>query len=81
MRRGDRFAHAPGGGLAPLRYASSPEEVGIALKPGLIVETDLESAQACGAWFEDADSAEVAFKAAEDPSDFPDGAEESHGPA
>lgn len=81
MRRGDGFAHAPGGDLVPLRYASSPEEVGVALKPGVIVETDLESAEACGAWFEDADSAEIAFEAAEDPSDFPEGALESHGPA
>lgn len=79
MRWADRVARAPGGGFAPLRRAKSPDEVGAALEPGVIVETDLETALACGAWFEDADAAEEAFEAAEDPSDFRRSAGGGHG--
>lgn len=70
MKRADRIVQAPGRGFALLRRATSPDEVGRSLEPGVMVETDLETALACGAWFEDAEAAEEAFEATEDPSDF-----------
>lgn len=73
MRRVDGTARAPGGRMAPLRRARTAEEVGQALSPGVIVETDLATAEACGAWLDDVDAAE-AFEAATDPADFGEGA-------
>lgn len=72
MKRTDGVVRAPGGRSAPLRRAATPEEVGLALEPGVVVETDLETAVACGAWFDDIEAAEEAFEAAEDPYDFGD---------
>ncbi len=76
MRRTDGTARAPGGRIAPLRRARTADEVGQALKPGVIVETDLATAEICGAWLdEDVDAAE-AFEAATDPADFGEGADD-----
>ncbi len=72
MKRMDGIVRAPGGQAAPLRRATTPEEVGRALEAGVIVETDPATARACGAWIEDCDEAEEAFEAAEDPADFGD---------
>ena len=79
MKRIDGYVRAPGGRLAPLRRTTDPEGVGVALAPGLIVETDPVTADSCGAWQDDTETAEEAFEAAEDPSDFWDGAGDSHG--
>ena len=70
MKRIDGYVRAPGGRLAPLRRAADPEGVGVALAPGVIVETDPDTADSCGAWHDDPESAEQAYEAAEDPSDF-----------
>ncbi len=81
MTRIDTIVEGPGGRALPLRRATSPEEVGRALEAGVIVETDLDTALACGAWFDDPEDAEEAFEAAEDPAVFggPEGA--GHGPS
>ena len=73
MKREDGTVRAPGGRMAPLRRARTAENVGQALEPGVIVETDLATAEACGAWLDDVDAAE-AFEAAMDPADFGEGA-------
>ena len=78
MKRTDGRVHAPGGRFAPLRRAANPEEVGLALEPGVVVETDLRTALACGALYDDTE-AEEAFEAAEDPSDFWDREGDGHG--
>ncbi|MCY4594636.1 MAG: hypothetical protein OXC19_07520 [Bryobacterales bacterium] len=75
MRRADGTARAPGGRIAPLRRARTADEVGQALEPGVVVETDLATAEACGAWLDDVDAAE-AFEAATDPADFGEGADD-----
>ena len=75
MRRADGTVRAPGGRMAPLRRARTAENVGQALEPGVIVETDLATAEACGAWLDDVDAAE-AFEAATDPADFGEGADD-----
>ena len=79
MNRPDGVVRAPGGRGAPLRRASGPDQVGRAIRPGVIVETDLATAQACGAWREDCTDAEEAFEAAQDPADFGDGARSGDG--
>ena len=61
---------APGGRAAPIRRAQSPDELGRALRPGVIVETDMGTAEACGAWAEDCLDAAEAFEASEDPATF-----------
>lgn len=81
MKRTTRLVRAPSGQLAPMRRAMTPEQVGQALEPGVVVEADLETALACGAWFDDIDAAEVAFEAAEDPSDFWDEEADGRGTA
>ncbi len=70
MRPIDTIVAVPGGGSAVLRWVTSPAEVGRYLDAGVIVETELETARACGAWFDDPDDAEEAFEAAEDPAVF-----------
>ncbi len=70
MRPADAVVEAPGGRFAPLRRATSPEEVGRAIAVGVIVETDPDTAVACGACFDDPEDAEEAFDAAEDPAVF-----------
>ncbi len=77
MRRTDGIVRAPGGALAPLRHATTPDEVGRALEAGVIVETDLDTARGCGAWIEDCDEPDEAFEATEDPADL--GGEEGVG--
>ena len=48
MNRPDGSARAPRGRDAPLRRAFDPDQVGRALRPGVIVETDPATAQAWG---------------------------------
>ena len=80
MSRHRDLARAPNGRAAPVRRARDPDEVGLAIRPGVIVETDMATAEACGAWAEDCTDARDAFDAAEDPASFgraewgPDGA-------
>ncbi len=66
----DAIVEGPGGRAAPLRRAAGPEEVGRALEPGVIVETDLATAIECGAWLDGTDDPLEAFEAAEDPAVF-----------
>ena len=73
MKRPDGIARAPGGRRAPLVRVARKEEVGRALRPGVIVEVDPAVAAACGAWAEDCIDAAEAFEAAEDPAAFGDG--------
>ncbi len=70
MKRYDSYVRAPGGRLAPLRRVSGAVELGQALEPGVVVETDLRTALDCGAVHDDTVAADDAFEAAEDPSDF-----------
>ena len=81
MKSTDGYVRAPGGRLAPLRRAHGPDGVGLALAPGVVVETDPATAVACGACFDDTDTSEEAFEAAEDPSAFWGEAGERHGSA
>ena len=81
MKQTDGYVRAPGGRLAPLRRAASPEALGQALEPGVVVETDPVTAADCGAWYDDTETAEQAFEAAEDPSDLWDGSGGRHGSA
>lgn len=70
MQRSD----ASGGGQAPVLRAETPEEVGrLLLEAGAVIETDPETAAACGACADDCISAEEAFEAAADPFDFGSG--------
>lgn len=83
MNRPCGIVRAPDGRAAPLRRVDSAEHVGRAIRPGVIVEVDLETADACGAWPEDCLDAAEAFEAAEDPADFGEEDEEggrSNGP-
>ncbi len=80
MNRPDGFARAPGGLFAPLRRAPDPDQAGRAIRPGVIVEMDLATAEACGAWMDDCLDAGEAFEAAEDPADFGESAGGSDGP-
>lgn len=70
MKLPDGIARAPGGRHAPLVRISRKDEVGPAIRPGVIVEVEPDAAAACGAWAEDCIDAEEAFEAAEDPADF-----------
>lgn len=70
MKRMDNVVWTPSGRAAPLRRATTPGEVGRALEAGVIVETDVATALACGACIEDCDEADQAFEATEDPADF-----------
>ena len=80
MNRPDGIALAPGGRAAPLRRAIDPDRIGRAIRPGVIVETDPATAEACGAWLEDCLDAAEAFEAAEDPASFGESARGGHGP-
>ena len=80
MNRPDGIALAPGGRSAPLRRANDPDRIGRAIRPGVIVETDPATAEACGAWLEDCLDAAEAFEAAEDPADFDESARGGNGP-
>lgn len=71
MKGPDRIVRAPGGVAALLRSVPDPDEVGVAVEPGVIVEVDRRTAEDCGAWIEDCVAADEAFEAAEDPADFP----------
>ena len=48
MNRPDGIARAPGGRAAPLRSAIDPDRIGRAIRPGVIVEMDPATAEACG---------------------------------
>ncbi len=70
MKRPDGITKAPGGRFAPLVRVDRAEEVGLAIRPGVIVEVDAATAEDCGACREDCLDAEEAFEASEDPADF-----------
>ncbi|MDE0100846.1 MAG: hypothetical protein OXN89_00555 [Bryobacterales bacterium] len=53
-----------------VRRAVGPTEVGRALEPGVIVETDLDTAEQCGAFREDSTKAAEALEACDDPAVF-----------
>lgn len=69
---GSYIAKGPDGRSASVCRISTPEEVGSALTPGIIVEVSPEVAAACGAWREECLTASEAFEAAEDPAAFDD---------
>ncbi len=68
MKRSERI----GGKAVPLRRAETAAEVGLLLKPGVIVEMDPETAAACGACPDDCTDWKEALEAAEDPFEFGD---------
>lgn len=80
MKRPDDLVRGPGGILVPLSRATSPDQVGRRIRPGLVVEMDAAMAEACGAWVDDCLEAEEAFEAAEDPAEFGDSAGGGNGP-
>ena len=67
----DRIDQA-GSEQAPRRRAATAEEVGRLLEPGVVVEMDPETADACGACVDDCIGDEDAFAAAVDPAEFGD---------
>ena len=79
MKRSTGHTRGPGGLLAPLTRADDPDRIGRSIRPGVIVETDLTTAEVCGAWVDDCLEAEEAFEAAEDPAGFGEGAGGRHG--
>ena len=80
MSRPFRVVRAPDGRAAPLSRVKSADQVGRAIRPGVIVEVDRETADACGAWSDDCLTAAEAFEAAEDPADFGEGGGRDNGP-
>lgn len=80
MNRPCRVVKAPDGRVAPLCRVKSADRVGSAIRPGVIVEVDRETADACGAWSDDCLTAAEAFEAAEDPADFGEGGGRDNGP-
>ena len=74
MKRSSGVTRGPGGRLVPLSRAADPDQVGRSIRPGVIVETDFATAEACGAWVDDCLGPEEAFEATEDPADFSEGA-------
>lgn len=79
VKRSTGVTRGPGGLLVPLSRAADPDQVGRSIRPGVIVETDFASAEACGAWVDDCLEAEEAFEAAEDPAGFGGGTGGRHG--
>ncbi len=59
-----------GGRALSVRRAAGPAEVGRALQPGIVVETDLTTAEQCGAFREDSTEAAEALEACDDPAVF-----------
>ena len=79
MKRSTAVVRGPAGLLVPLSHAADPDQVGRLIRPGVVVETDLATAEACGAWVDDCLEAEEAFDAAEDPPGLGEGAGGRHG--
>ena len=79
VKRSTRVTRGPGGLIVPLSRADDPEQVGRSIRPGVIVETDLATAENCGAWVDDCLEAEEALEAAEDPAGFGGGTGGRHG--
>ena len=65
------------GKAVPIRRANAPSELGELLEPGVIVEMDRATAEACGALRDSSTDFEDAFEAAEDPAAF-GGEEDGH---
>ena len=66
MKRGERDGGA-------VRRAETPEEVGrLLLEPGVVIETDRATAEACGACADDCIDPVDALEAAGDPFEFGD---------
>ena len=55
------------GGSVPVHRATGPDELGLSLSAGVVVETDLATALECGAFREDCTDHAEAFEASEDP--------------
>ncbi len=77
MKSRPRSVRGSGGRLAPFRHADTIEELDDALQPGVIVEVDAETAEACGAWIETALDEDEAFDAAYDPASLEEASTQS----
>ena len=62
-----RFLRTSRGRAVPVLRAKDTDELGLALRAGVVVETDLATALECGAFREDCTDHADAFEASEDP--------------
>ena len=69
-RARDRIVRTRSGGAVPLLRVMSARDLGLALRPGVVVETSPAAAERYGALSEDCGDEAEALEAAEDPAAF-----------